>query len=38
MEIVGTPGAVEAIQEGLADAAAARFVDGTEIKARHSLV
>lgn len=36
MEILGTPGALEAIREGRADAAAGRFVDSDEIRARFS--
>ncbi len=38
LEILGTPGAVQAIAEGKADAAAGRFVDNDEIKARYGLV
>jgi prevent-host-death family protein len=38
LEILGTRGAVEAIQEGQADAAAGRFVDNDEIKARYPIV
>ena len=34
LEILGTPGAVQAIREGQADAAAGRFADNHEIKAR----
>lgn len=32
LEILGTPGAAAAIGEGLADAAAGRFVDNDELK------
>ena len=35
LEILGTSGAVEAIREGQADAAADRFADNDEINARH---
>jgi antitoxin YefM len=35
VEILGTPGALAAIREGRADAAAGRFVDNEEIKARY---
>jgi antitoxin YefM len=35
LEILGTPGVVQAIREGQADAAAGRFVDNDEIKARY---
>lgn len=38
LEILGTPGAVQAIAEGKADAAAGRFVDNDGIKARYGLV
>jgi antitoxin YefM len=34
LEILGTPGALDAIREGRADAAAGRLVDIDEIKAR----
>jgi antitoxin YefM len=34
LEILGTPGALDAIREGQADAAAGRLVDIDEIKAR----
>ena len=34
LEILGTPGAVQAIREGQADAEAGRFADNDEIKAR----
>ena len=34
LEILGTPGAVQAIREGQVDAEAGRFVDNDEIKAR----
>lgn len=37
LEILGTPGARQAIREGHADAAAGRFVDTDEIKARYGL-
>lgn len=37
MEILGTPGAVAAIREGQADAAADRFDDNDELKARYGL-
>jgi prevent-host-death family protein len=37
LEILGTPGAVEAVREGRADAAAGRFVDNDELKARHGV-
>jgi antitoxin YefM len=37
LEILGTPGAVQAVREGQADAAADRFVDNDEIKARYGL-
>lgn len=35
LDILGTPGARDAIREGRADAAAGRFVDNDEIKARY---
>ncbi len=35
LEILGTPGALDAIREGRADAAAGRFVNNDEIKARY---
>jgi antitoxin YefM len=35
LDILGTPGALEAIREGRADAAAGRFVANEEIRARH---
>src|SRR6476660_5937976 len=35
LEILGTPGATEAIREGQADAAATRYADNDEIEARH---
>jgi prevent-host-death family protein len=38
LEILGTSGAVAAIREGQGDAAAGRFVDNDEIKARYSIV
>jgi antitoxin YefM len=37
LEILGTPGAVEAIREGQADAAAKRFADNDEIKTRYGI-
>ncbi len=37
LEILGTPGAVQAIAEGKADAVAGRFIDNDEIKARYGL-
>ncbi len=37
LEILGTPGAVEAIREGQADVAAGRIADNDEIKARYEL-
>lgn len=37
LDILRTPGAIEAIREGRADAAAGRFVDNDEIKARYGL-
>ena len=37
LEILGTPGAVQAIQEGQADAAAGRFANNDEIKARYGV-
>jgi antitoxin YefM len=37
LEILGTPGAVQAIREGQADAAAERFADNHEIKARYGV-
>lgn len=37
LAILGTPGAVQAIREGRSDAAADRFVDNAEIKARYGL-
>jgi prevent-host-death family protein len=37
LEILGTPGAMQAVREGRADAAAARFVDNDELKARHGV-
>jgi antitoxin YefM len=37
LEILGTPGAAEAIREGQADAAEGRFADNDEIKARYGL-
>jgi antitoxin YefM len=36
MEILGTPGALQAIREGRADAAAGRFVDSDELRQRFS--
>lgn len=38
LEILGTPGAAQAIQEGQADAAADRFADNDEIKASYGVV
>ena len=35
LEILGTPGAAEAIREGVADASAGRFADNDEVKARY---
>lgn len=35
LDVLGTPGALEAIREGRADAEAGRFVDNEEIKARY---
>lgn len=35
LDALGTPGALDAIREGRADAAAGRFVDNDEIKARY---
>ncbi len=37
LKILGTPGAVQAIREGQADAAADRFADNDEIKTRHGV-
>lgn len=37
LEILGTPGAAEAISEGLADAAAGRFADSDALKARYGI-
>ena len=37
LEILGTPGAVQAVREGQADAAADRFADNDEIKARYGV-
>ena len=37
LEILGTPGALEAIRAGQDDAAAGRFVDSDEIKARYGV-
>lgn len=37
LDIVGTPGAVEAIREGQADGEAGRYADSTELKARYGL-
>lgn len=37
LEILGTPGAVQAIPEGQADAAAGRFVDNDELEARYGI-
>lgn len=37
LEILGTRGAAQAIREGQADAAAGRFVDNDELKARYGI-
>ena len=37
LEILGTPGAAEAINEGLADAAAGRFADNDALKSRYGI-
>lgn len=37
LEILGTPGAAEAINEGIADAAAGRFVDNDALKSRYGI-
>ncbi len=37
LEILGTPGAVDAINEGIADAAADRFVDNDALKSRYGI-
>lgn len=37
LEILGTPGARQAIREGLADAEAERFADNDAIKARYGV-
>jgi len=37
LEILGTSGAIQAIREGQADAAASRFVDSEEVKARYGV-
>lgn len=37
LEILGTPGALDAIREGRADDAARRFVDPEDVKARFAL-
>jgi antitoxin YefM len=37
LEILGTPGAAEAIGEGLADAAAGRFADNDALKSRYGI-
>lgn len=37
LEILGTPGAAEAINEGLADAAAGRFADNGTLKSRYGI-
>jgi prevent-host-death family protein len=37
LEILGTPGAAEAIKEGLADAAAGRFTDSDALKSRYGI-
>jgi prevent-host-death family protein len=38
LEILGTPGAAEAIAEGVSDAGAGRFADNEELKARYGIV
>ena len=37
LEVLGTPGAAEAIGEGLADAAAGRFADNDALKSRYGI-
>ncbi len=37
LEVLGTPGAAEAINEGLADAAAGRFADKDALKSRYGI-
>jgi len=37
LEILGTPGVVQAVREGQADAAADRFADNDDIKARYGV-
>lgn len=37
LEVLGTPGALQAIREGQADAASGRFANNDEIKAQHGL-
>jgi prevent-host-death family protein len=37
LEILGTPGAAEAIGEGLADADAGRFADDDELRSRYGI-
>jgi antitoxin YefM len=37
LEILGTPGAAEAINEGLADVAAGRFADNDALKSRYGI-
>jgi antitoxin YefM len=37
LEVLGTPGAVEAINEGLADAAAGRFADNDALRSRYGI-
>jgi len=37
LEVLGTPGAAEAISEGLADAAAGRFADNEALKSRYGI-
>ena len=37
LEILGTPGAVEAINEGLADAGIGRFADNDALKSRYGI-
>jgi antitoxin YefM len=37
LDILGTPGAAEAVNEGLADAAAGRFADNDALKSRYGI-
>ena len=37
LDLVGTPGAVDAIAEGLADAAAGRFADNDKLRSRYGI-